>query len=193
MSSECPATSPRVEGIWKLMVCSRIRSLKTKPIQVIKFRPHVWSKAAGLGFLMWCGHDDFFGLPVPCRLLLISMTVKMLNILRSLSWEMSLCMSSILQRLLISQLHFWSSKSIQSLNRLRHRHTNWEGEGYCKGQNSFVLRREGFVHHRVLLTGSFSIVRTTSPNLPAFALLVLARPSFAVPAVSGSDELEAWW
>jgi len=52
---ECPATSPRVEGIWKLMVCSRIRSLKTKPIQVIKFRPHVWSKAAGLGFLMWCG------------------------------------------------------------------------------------------------------------------------------------------
>jgi hypothetical protein len=38
----------------------------------------------------------------------------------------------------------------------------------------------------------FYLVRTTSPNLPAFALLVLARPSSAVPAVSGGDELEAW-
>ena len=52
-------------------------------------------------------------------------------------------MSSILQRLL-SQLHFWFLSG--------------GGEGYCKGQNSFVLRREGFVDHRVLLTGSFSIV-----------------------------------
>jgi hypothetical protein len=50
-----------------------------------------------------------------------------------------------------------------------------------------VLYREGFVDHRVLLTSSFFIVRTSSPNLPTFTLLVLARPSSAPPSLEAMN------